>query len=179
MKTSYFGSFINKAGKESYKTPESVENLIRYITRTNRNPKHDLVAWGGAGILECAGIGSIIRQFELAREMNGRCNSQARFIDHEIFSFTKEGEALLAEGNVDLDRLARELASDFYEKDGCQAVYGVHAPDGSDKHLHIHFAVNTFDCITGSKRRENMGSTKERETRFQQVIAARVREGLA
>lgn len=178
MSTPYFGKLISNAGKDKYKTPKSIENVIRYITRTNGDPRSDLIAWGGVGILKYTGVNSIISQFKFAQQLYGRNNKQNRFIDHEYFSVTKEGEELLAKGNVDLDDLARELAYDFYDTDQCQVVYGVHAPDSSDKHLHFHFGINTFD-LTGHKRRENTSQTKDRETRFNNIIAAKVKEGLS
>lgn len=177
MSTLFFGKLLTNVGKDNYKEPESVENVIRYITRTNKNPKDDLICWGGFGILEYAGVKSAISQFELAQQLNERNNSRSRFIDHEYFSFTKEGENLLAEGNVDLNELAREMAYDIYSKDQCQVIYAVHGPDAHDDHLNIHFAVNTYD-LTGHKRRENKSQTRERETRFNNMIAAKVKEGL-
>lgn len=177
MGTSYFGILVNNAGKGKYKTPESAGNVIRYITRTNGDPRSDLIAWGGLGILKYTGVDSVVRQFELAQQLHERNSKQDRFIDHECFSFTEKGAELLAKGNVDLDDLARELAYDFYAADQCQVVYGVHAPDSSDKQLHFHFAVNTFD-LAGHKRRENISQTKDRETRFNNIIAAKVKEGL-
>lgn len=51
MSTPYFGKLISNAGKDKYKTPKSIENVIRYITRTNGDPRSDLIAWGGVGIL--------------------------------------------------------------------------------------------------------------------------------
>lgn len=175
MDTPSFGKLINNAGKGNYKTPESVENVIRYITRTRKHSAPAPIAWGGFGILKYTSMDSIIRQFELVQQLNERNNSESRFIDHEYFSFTKEGEDLLVKNNVDLDELAQELAFDFYNIDQCQVIYGVHPPDTSDNHLHIHFGINTYD-LTGHKRRENTSQNTNRNARFQNIIAAKVKE---
>lgn len=178
MSDTYFGNFINLGGHGNYKTPDSVENVIRYITRTNARPKPGLICWDGIGILKDTGVASVIRQFELAQEMNKRTNPNARYIDHEIFSFSKKGTELLAKGNIDLDSLAWELSADFYHIDKCQVIYAIHAPDENVDNLHIHFAINTFDCCTGKKRRENISQNNEREARFQQIIARIIRESI-
>ena len=69
----------------------------------------------------------------------------------------------------DVDKIAREMAQDFYDKDRCQIVYGIHKPSEKDAHLHIHFALNTVNFDNGNKRRENRRQTKEREERFQEI----------
>lgn len=177
MKQLFLGNLFNKSGIGHYKTPDAVENLIRYITRTNNAPKSDLIVWGGVGIVEFSSIDSIISQFELVQELHERNISISRFINHEIFSFSIAGENLLAKSNTDLKQLAWEMAFDYYDIDHCQVVFGVHSPDENNKHLHIHFAINAFD-LTGHKRHETMNQIKEREDRFQKIIAAKIQEAL-
>ena len=174
MKTTSYGTLINKAGNGKYTNQDAPENLIRYITRTNGEPKNDLIAWGGLGILEYKSINSIIGQFGLVQKLHTRNGNFGRFIDHEIFSFTPEGKSLLDENNVDIDRLAREMAYTFYEIDHCQVLYGVHSPSEEDAHLHIHFAINTVSFESGNKRRENISQTSERNARFQNIIATKL-----
>ena len=174
MKTTSYGTLINKAGNGKYTNQDAPENLIRYITRTNGEPKNDLIAWGGLGILEYQSINSIIDQFSLVQQLHTRNGGFGRLIDHEIFSFTPECESLLDENNVDIDRLAREMAYTFYETDHCQVLYGVHSPSKEDAHLHVHFAINTVSFETGNKRRENISQTRERNTQLQNIIAARL-----
>ncbi len=120
-----------------------------------------------------------IRVKETKREINliyfvqkihTRSGNFGRYIDHEIYSFSSEEEIFLNENNIDIDKVAREMAYDFYEEDKCQVVYAVHAPSNEDKHLHIHFAVNTVNYCTGKKRRENKRQTKEQEKRFQNIV---------
>lgn len=172
MKTQSYGKLINKAGKGSYTKPESLDNVIRYITRTNRSPKDDLIAWGGLGILESENIDSIVAQFRLVQKLHTRRGRFGRYVDHEVFSLTPEGENLLAENNIDIDCLAREMARDFYDNDHCQILYGVHSPEEEGKHTHIHFAINTVGYTNGQKRRENKGQTNARNRRFQEIVAS-------
>lgn len=177
MNDSTFGFLKNNAQKRNYKTPDSPENVIRYIIRANKYPKPGLLTWGGIGILQYTDIDSIVQQFNLVSKMNTRHIKNNRFIDHEWFSFNDYGENILYQNNINLARLAWEMASDFYEIDNCQVLYGVHIPDENASHLHIHFAINTFD-LTGHKRRENTRQTAERNARFQQIIAAVIQESM-
>lgn len=45
MKSSEYGLFLNKAGKEKYSNFQDMVNLIRYVTRTNGKPNNDLITW--------------------------------------------------------------------------------------------------------------------------------------
>mgnify|MGYP001084445227 CR=1 FL=1 len=62
---------------------------------------------------------------------------------------------------------------DFYD-DGFQVYYGVHRPDGTEKHLHMHFAVNTVNFKTGKKRHENKTATKKRQERLNRIVMAEI-----
>lgn len=171
METESFGKLLNNAGKNNYTDPDSLKNVIKYITGTNGKSKKDVVAWGGLGILEYKDIDSIIRLFAHVQQLHTRRGNFGRYIDHEYFSFSHEGASLVIANNLDIDRLARKMAYDFYNTDRCQVVYGVHSPTEEGKHLHIHFAINTVSYVTGNKRRENKTQTNEREERFQKIIA--------
>ncbi len=175
MNTKTYGTLINKAGKGCYATPDSVRNVIRYITRTNK-PTNDLISWGGLGILECKGIDSVIEQFHVVQKLHTRKGSFGRYIDHEIFSFTPECENLLAANNVDIDQLAREMAYSFYDRDHCQILYGIHAPLKENAHMHIHFAINTVSYDTGNKRHDDKKQTREENADLQKIIAAKLRD---
>lgn len=177
MNPTSFGKLINKAGNGNYKISDSPEKLIRYITRTNGRPANDLISWGGIGILEYSGIDSIIEQIHLAQRLHTRKGSFGRYMDHEIFSFSSESETLITINKIELDSLARKMAYDFYKTDHCQLLYAIHSPSEEGKHLHVHFAINTINYATGNKRRENMRQTKEREERFQRIIANEIETG--
>ena len=146
MKTTSYGTLINKAGNGKYTNQDAPENLIRYITRTNGEPKNDLIAWGGLGILEYQSINSIIDQFSLVQQLHTRNGDFGRLIDHEIFSFTPECESLLDENNVDIDRLAREMAYTFYETDHCQVLYRQQTPREHKSDPRAKYAAPEYDC---------------------------------
>lgn len=158
-----------KSGKRKYRNPDAPKKLIKYVTRTNKKSDKDLISWGGFGISESLGTNTIINQFYEVQKLHTREGDFGRYMDHEVYSFSDSTQTAIRNLNIDLDELAREMAQDFYETDHCQVVYGVHEPDETDSHIHIHFAINTVNFANGNKRRENMRQTKEREARFQEM----------
>lgn len=164
------GILINMAGKGHYLNPDAPDRLIRYVTRTNGKPSDDLVACGGVGVAEFTGTDGMIGQFHAVQGLHKRKGSFGRYADHEVYSFSSGEERLIQEKGLDVDGIARKMAYDFYEKDKCQVVYGVHRPDSGNGHLHVHFAVNTVNYITGGKRRENKRQTRERQERFGLIV---------
>lgn len=170
MGNATLGKLINNAGAGKYTNPDAPKKVIEYITRTNGKPDNDLIAWGGLGVLECSGINSIINQFYAVQQLHTRRGAFGRYIDHEIFSFSPNGEYLLSRNNLDIDKIARNMADDIYRHDHCQVIYGVHYPNKYNAHLHIHFAINTVNFYTGNKRRENKRKTADREERFEKII---------
>lgn len=164
------GILINMAGKGRYLNPDAPDKLIRYVMRTNGKPSNDLVACGGVGVAEFTGTDGMIRQFHAVQGLHKRKGSFGRYVDHEVYSFSLDEERLIQEKGLDVDRIARKMAYDFYERDNCQVVYGAHRKDGGNGRLHVHFAVNTVDYATGGKRRENKRQTWERQERFGQIV---------
>lgn len=175
MKIESTGRLINKSGKRNYTNSDAPEKLIRYITRTNRNPREDLITWGGIGVTEFGGMKAVIEQFYMIQEAYQRKGDFGRYMDHEIFSLSAGAEKDILENNADIDGIARKMARDIYERDHCQVVYGVHKSDGNDSRMHIHFGINTVDFQTKRKWRENKRQTKERGERFQQIVAKEIR----
>lgn len=164
------GKLLNKSGQGNYKNHDAPEKLIRYVTRTNGKDNSDLIAWGGLGVTEFLGIEKVVDQFYYVQQNHNRQGSFGRYVDHDIYSFSTEEENFINANNLDVDEIARKMAYDFYELDKCQVVYGIHRSSEKDKHMHIHFVINTVNYITNNKRRENTRQTKEREIRFQQII---------
>ena len=170
-----YGILINNAGKGNYTRETDIENVIRYAVRQNEHPKDDLVAWGGLGITEFDGIGTIVRQFKAVQKTHTRKGNFGRFIDHEEYSLSHGSEQALYEANADLDSLARRMAYNFYDNDHCQVIYAVHHPKEGGR-LHFHFAVNTVNFINGNKRRENYSQNREREKRLGKIVAEAIGE---
>ena len=163
------GILINLAGNGNYKNPDAVEKVIRYITRTNGQAEEDLIAWGGLGVTEFAGVEEVIRQFHCVQGEYCRKGEFGRRMDPE------EAERDILKVPIDLDGMARDMARDIYEEDCCQVVYGIHRPDKSSGRIHIHFGINTVDFETIRKRRENKRKTKEREARFGRIVEEKIR----
>lgn len=169
---------INKAGEGRYLNPDAPEKLLRYVTRTNGQSDADLIGWGGLGVSESLEIDGIIDQFKQVQASRTRKGNFGRYVDHEIYSFSPETETAINNWNIDMDKLARKMAKDFYDTDKCQVVYGIHKSSEKDSHLHIHFALNTTNFDNGNKRRENKRQTKEREQRFRDITHDAFREAL-
>lgn len=176
MVSKSFGTLINKDGHGHYTNPNDTKNVIRYVTRTNGRSADDLIAWGGLGVLEHSGVESVIDQFYLIQKLHTRRGNFGKYVSHEIFSFSDVGERLISENNLDIDTIARKMAYDIFEQDHCQVIYGVHAPNNNEKHLHVHFAINAVNFHTGNKRRENKTQTRERDKRFNNIISDEILE---
>lgn len=168
-KTALHEILINKAGQCHYNEKDSIGNLIRYISRENGKSKNDLVCCGAFGATDFTDIDTTIKQFECVQMLHTRKGGFGRYIDHEIYSFSADEEKKIAHNNISVERLAEEMALDFY-KDGFQVYYGVHKKDDRDNNLHIHFAVNTVNFITENKRREYKSATKSREQRLHCIV---------
>lgn len=165
-----YGKLFNKDGNMKYTNPDAPEKLIKYVTRTNEKTDDDLITWGGLGITEYKDIDSIINQFYIVQKMHTRRGNFGRYVSHEVFSFEPETEILIHEKNLDIDKIARKMANDFYTNDNCQVIYGVHKPEYEGKHMHIHFVINSVNYRNGNKRRENKSQTNKRNFRFQKII---------
>ena len=161
---------INKAGRNRYNKASDINRVIKYELRKNKNPKKDLIAYGGVGVMECFGINNMINQFLAVCQLHTRKGNFGRYIDHEIFSLSPEAEQFVLNNKLDVDAIAREMAYDIYEKDHCQVIYAIHYASKETAIMHIHFAINTVNFVTGNKRHENKWQTKERESRFNKIM---------
>lgn len=166
---------INKAGCSRYDKPDSIENLIRYISRENGKPKNDLVCCGTLGATDFTDIDTTISQFQCVQMLHTRKGNFGRYIDHEIYSFSADEEKAIIQHNISVEKLAEKMALDFYS-DGFQVYYGVHKKDHGTNGLHIHFAVNTVNFHTGNKRREYISDTNKREQRLRRLVDEEIRK---
>lgn len=165
------GLLINKAGEGRYLNQDAPGKVIHYITRTRKDETRaeDVIAWGARGASEYKGADGLIEEFKAVQKLHTRRGNFGRYIDHEIYSFSDLEQQEMIQYGVDIDRLARILANEFY-CEGTQVVYAVHRPDKEDDHLHVHYAVNTVNFYTGNKRRENKNQTKEKGKRMRKLI---------
>ncbi len=167
------GTLLNKAGKGNYQTQDSIKNVIRYIARENGMSKDDLICRGAMGATDFTSIDMTIRQFRCVQLLHERKGNFGRYIDHEIYSFSEEAQEAIYENDIPVEKIARSMAQDFYD-DGFQVYYGVHRPDETEKHLHVHFAVNTVNFKAGKKRHENKTATKKRQERLDRIVMAEI-----
>ncbi len=174
-KTASHEILINKAGHSHYDKADSIENLIRYISRENGKSKNDLVCCGAFGATDFTDIGTTAMQFKCTQLLHTRKGNFGRYIDHEIYSFSTDEEKMIVQNNISVEKLAEEMASDFY-RDGFQVYYGIHKKDECTNNLHIHFAINTVNFHTGNKRREYKSATKKREQRFRCIVDKALRK---
>jgi hypothetical protein len=167
---------INNSGMNKYSKPKAVNKLLRYIARENdHSNKDDLICKGALGATDFTDIETTIKQFECVQLLHTRRGDFGRYIDHEIYSFSDDEEALIEKNHVSIEELARKIAFDFY-RDGYQVYYGVHKKDETDSHLHIHFAINTVNFKTGNKRHENKTETRKRQQRLAQIVTDAISE---
>lgn len=166
---------INKSKKSRYNTPDSVEKVIRYIARENNKSKDDLICCGAIGATDFTDISITIQQFQAVQSFYQRKGNFGRYIDHEIYTFSKETQELFEKHPSFIADLASEMASDFY-RDNFQVYYRVHRKDDGENGLHIHFATNTVNFKTLKKRHENIKNTKEREERLQKIEQAKLKQ---
>lgn len=171
------GLLINKAGKGRYLNQDAPEKVIHYITRTRKDETRarDVIAWGARGASEYKGSDGMIEEFKAVQKLHTRRGNFGRYIDHEIYSFSDLEQREILQYGVDIDRLARILAYEFY-CEGTQVIYAVHRPDEWDDHMHVHCAVNTVNFHTGNKRRENKTQTKEKEKRMRKLIKKEIKK---
>ncbi len=172
MGTSPKNILVNKSGRDRYTRPTDIDNVIKYELRKNKKPKKDLITCGGVGVMEFLGVSGMIDQFHAVSQLHTRKGAFGRYIDHEIFSLSLEAERLVLCNKLDVDAIAREMAYDFYEIDHCQVIYAVHYASASEETpiMHIHFAINAVNFVTGGKRRENWRQTLERSCRFNKIM---------
>lgn len=172
------GNLFNNAGEGHYTQEKDMENVIRYILRQREHESRadELILWGGYGVPEWKGAQGIIDAFKQAQKSHTRKGTFGRYIDHEYYTFTDEEAAAIDEANVDLGKLTRKMANEFYQ-DGTQVVYAVHKKESrkGGENMHIHFAVNTVVHKNGKKRRENMTDTKERSKRLNKIVQESIR----
>lgn len=170
------GRLINLAGEGNYLNQDSVNNVIKYIARENGKPKDDLICCGAIGATDFTDTDTTIRQFKCVQLLHKRKGNFGRYIDHEVYSFSEEEENMILQNDIPVEGIAQKMAQDFYN-DGFQVYYGVHKPDKTEAHIHVHFAVNTVNFRTGKKRHENMGDTKRRQDRLGQIILEELNNG--
>lgn len=138
---------VRTARKGNFSNEDAADKLIRYITRTREGEKYrdNLVSYRAFGAASCADIGETIRQFECVQKAHRVTN---RRMYHFVFSFSDFEQAVLNKNYALVCSIANMQAYYFFQR-GYQVVVAVH--DDSERHLHIHFAVNAINFMNGRK----------------------------
>ena len=150
-----------------YKSETAIENLLRYVTRTQKNGvnTNDVVSIGGAGVFLYIGIEPVIQSFRDVQKAYGI--TSGRRMAHEVFSFSNED---FVEYGCDYNRvilLANEMCS-YYFNQGFQVVYAIHHELG--KFVHIHFAINAVNYKTGRKYHLDRNGYEQNKLLFQSMF---------
>lgn len=159
--------------KGSYTNADAVENVIRYITRTRpeEDRANELIAWSGMGVGCYASPELVIEQFRTVQEVYGKETNGGRKIYHEILGFQEaEFERMWRDYNL-VYQIAVECAKRYYSM-GHQVVFAIHHAlrdrQIGNKGVHIHFAVNTVNFMTGKKWHTSFRQSDVREWDFNQ-----------
>lgn len=158
-----------RSSKSYYTNVDAVEKVIRYITRTRcvESRSGELISVGGAGVI-CAGtVEEIIVQFLIVQNFYQIDKRGGRRVVHEILSFTEEEFNRINRNYALVNLVAREISAYFYLS-GFQVVYAVH--HDSEKHVHIHLAVNTINFKSGKKFHSGGEDFKYRIKHFQTIF---------
>ena len=156
----------------NYTNKNAVENCIRYITRTgaNEDRRHELSAWGGAGVGCYAAPELVIQQFCGVQKVYGIDRRGGRRLFHEVYNLTdREFESLGR--NYDFVYQIAMKCAEYYYLMGHQVVFAIHHTRNvqmGNKGVHIHFVVNSINFMTGGKWHTRMRESYKREQIFNQ-----------
>ncbi len=163
---------IMRQGK--YINDDAVEKVIRYITRTrvNEDRAYELIAWGGMGIGTYQTPELAIEQFCRLQKIH-RIETRGSRMFHEVLRLADEEFSWL---EYDYDRVYQVAVNcaQYYYAMGHQVVFAIHQAkkdyQGGNKGLHIHFAINTINFITGNKWHSNISENTARKNIFNNIM---------
>ena len=138
-------------GKNNFKNPDSASNLIRYITRTrpNETRQDELLAYGfNYGNAYVKPLEELIHEIEAVHRIY---NSTDCLMCHYTMLISDKDFYFMEN---DLSRLCHFAsdACDYLFQLGHQACYAIHY--SKNEKLHIHFAINSVNYLTGCKLRQ-------------------------
>ena len=166
---------ITRRKVDYFKNKNAVENLINYVLRTRKNEmrRADLKAWYAWGASSYSGSEEIINQFQYVQNIYGIEMRSGRKMYHFLYSFSDEERTLIGFRYTLALEIAVKQAERFWNM-GFQTVCAVH--DEFEKKLHIHFAVNAINYITGNKLHYNFNQLNELEADFNNITAISLRQ---
>lgn len=162
-------------GDSYYKSKESVEKLIRYVTRTriNEDRADELISYGGAGVTFEYGIEYLISQIKQTQKVFDIANREGRRMIHEVYSFSEYDFYCLGNECSLVDQIARLMCSYYYSK-GHEVIYAVHKDD--EKFIHIHIVANCIRFTDGKKFDSSYKEYCERRQYFNTIYLLKVFE---
>ena len=167
--------------KGNYMNEDAVEKVIRYITRIrpNEDRADELIAWSGMGVGCYASPELVIEQFCAVQEVYGIKAKGGRRIYHEVLGIREEEFERMWRDYGLVYQIAAECAQRYYSR-GHQVVFAIHhAPKDSqtgNSGVHIHFAVNTVNFMTGRRWHSYFRESYNREQDFNRNMRYKVVE---
>jgi len=144
--------------KFEYKNKDSANKLIRYITRTrpDEDRANELLSYGftyGNGYMKP--IDHVIKEFEY---IHNYYSAEGCLMCHYVMQIS---DRIFTRMNNDLkllDAYAQECCRYIMEM-GHQVCYAIHY--SKEDRLHIHFAINAINFMTGHKLRQYPAELKK------------------
>ena len=158
----------NKNGDAYYKNEESIEKVIRYITRTRMNETRadELISVGGCGVTFNYGTHYIVEQIIQTQEIYDIEDKCGRRLYHETLSFSDDEVLFLGDLKL-LDDIAYETCRYYYNK-GFESLYAVHY--GETNHYHIHIVHNSVNFMNGRKYHQDVNEMYEKRAVFDHIV---------
>ena len=160
---------LNFLSYGNYMNPDAVSNVLKYILRIRENEKraHELLDYGGIGVPTYAEPNDYIASFLYVQTIFNINKRKGRRLAHETLNFTQTEESFLLNNRAILHELAYSCANTYFIQ-GHQVVFAIHYDEA--KRLHIHFAINAINYITGYKYHISLNDRLKREVLFNNII---------
>lgn len=161
-----------KYGK--YENTDAVENVLRYIMRVREHEykANELLAYGGVGVPLYATPELMIQEFLYVQRLFHINSRNGRRMYHEVLNLMDKEYEGLGSSIQNLYRYALNCCMVYYEQ-GHQVVFAIHWE--RSKRLHIHFAVNTINFITGKKWHTSLNEFGDRQRVFQHLLKVHIK----
>lgn len=138
--------------KESYKTKESLYNVLQYIVRESES-------LGGCGI-SILSTDSIYYEFENVKKIWGKEADGKRQVKHFWVTFGRK------EINYKMLLQIAWTIAEYYGK-RYQVLYGVHT---NTDNLHIHYAINTVSFVDGKMLSEWYNEFENLQNEINEIV---------
>lgn len=157
-----------------YQNKDAVENVLRYIMRVRKyeDRANELLAYGGAGVPLYATPELMIQKFLYVQKLFHIDSRKGRRMHHEVLNLRDEEYEKLGSSIQNLYQYALNCCMVYFEQ-GHQVVFAIHWE--RCKRLHIHFAVNTINFITGKKWHTSMNEVADRERIFRHLLNVHIK----